>query len=127
MSCTISGPASWPVNRSPQIIETRLDSKTSAEDVIVDANGRYQAKVVARDPDGDTLRYRWEIMLESEATQEGGDREQVPMTLAGLIVSSESDETEVQAPAEPGAYRLFVYVYDGQGHAGHANIPFLVR
>jgi hypothetical protein len=49
------------------------------------------------------------------------------MTLAGLIDSPESAETGVKAPAEPGAYRLFVYVYDGQGHAGHANIPFLVR
>jgi len=117
----------WPKNRSPQIIETRLDSKTSAKNVIVDANGRYQAKVVARDPEGDTLRYRWEIMVESAATQEGGDREEIPMTLQGLIERSESDKTEVRAPAEPGAYRLYVYVYDGQGHAGHANIPFLVR
>jgi len=27
---------------------------------------------------------------------------------------------------EPGEYRLFVYASDGKGHAGTANIPFLV-
>jgi len=30
------------------------------------------------------------------------------------------------APRRPGAYRLFVYVHDGDGSAGHANIPFYV-
>jgi hypothetical protein len=117
----------WPDNRSPQIVNMFFDSKTSAQDIVVEANGRYEATVAARDPDDDQLRYRWEIMAESEATQEGGDREERPMVLEGLIESSDSDKVVVKTPGQPGAYRLFVYVHDGRGHAGHANIPFLVR
>jgi hypothetical protein len=31
------------------------------------------------------------------------------------------------APTVAGQYRLFVYVLDGKGHAGTANIPFRVN
>jgi hypothetical protein len=33
----------------------------------------------------------------------------------------------VTAPATAGEYRLFVYVLDGKGHAGTANLPFRVN
>jgi len=118
---------SWPDNRSPQIKSMKLDSKTSANNVQLNANGRYKARVKAWDPDGDELQYHWEIMHESKATQKGGDREKIPETLTGLIEHADTDRVVVKAPAETGAYRLFVYVRDGQGHAGHANIPFLVE
>ena len=117
----------WPDNRSPGVESMSLDSKTSKRDVRLEAGERYKAKVKARDPDGDKLQYHWEIMPESNATQAGGDREEVPMAITGLIDRSESDRIVLNAPAEKGAYRLYVYVHDGQGHAGHANIPFLVK
>lgn len=118
---------SWPDNRSPQIKSMQLDSKTSAKSIRLKANGTYKANVKAQDPDGDKLQYQWEIMHESKATQEGGDKEEVPEALTGLMDQADKDQVVIKAPPEAGAYRLFVYVRDGQGHAGHANIPFLVE
>ena len=66
-------------------------------------------------------------MRESNATQAGGDKEEVPDIIDGMLSTPNRERTGVSAPPEPGAYRLFVYVYDGHGHAGHANIPFLVE
>jgi hypothetical protein len=117
----------WPDNRSPQIKTMLLDKKTSSKDVVLKAGGRYKAMVKASDPDGDVLQYQWEIQRESEATQTGGDKEEVPETLTGLIDHSDLDHIVLETPQQAGAYRLFVYVRDGQGHAGHANIPFLVE
>jgi len=117
----------WPDNRAPQIKTMLLDKKTSTKDVVLKAGKPYKANVKASDPDGDILKYEWLIQRESEATQEGGDKEEVPETLPGLIDHSDFDQVTVQAPQQAGAYRLFVYVRDGQGSAGHANIPFLVK
>jgi len=117
----------WPANRSPQIKSMQLDSKTSVKNIRLAANETYKAKVKAQDPDGDKLHYHWEILHESKATEQGGDPEEVPKAMEGLIEHADSDRIVVKAPAEIGAYRLFVYVRDGQGHAGHANIPFLVE
>jgi hypothetical protein len=117
----------WPDNRAPQIEGMLLDSRTSDQNVTLQAGNAYRAQVMASDPDGDSLEYRWELMRESEATQEGGDKEEVPEKFPHLIAGGDSEEITLTAPAEGGAYRLFVYVYDGQGHAGHANIPLLIQ
>ncbi|MFC1690430.1 glycoside hydrolase family 2 TIM barrel-domain containing protein [Pseudomonadota bacterium] len=117
----------WPDNRSPQIDVLRLDSRTSAEDIVLKAGGSYDAEVITQDPDGDNLSYRWEVLRESEATQDGGDKEEIPEAVSNLFGKADSERVDFKAPEVAGAYRLFVYVYDGQGHAGHANIPFLVK
>ncbi|MFQ3588375.1 MAG: hypothetical protein SNJ76_12035, partial [Fimbriimonadaceae bacterium] len=43
--------------------------------------------------------------------------EQLPATAATV---------RFRAPVEPGNYRLYVYVLDGTGRAGTANLPFRV-
>lgn len=117
----------WPDNRSPRIKSMSLDSKSATKNITVKPGEHYKARIKASDPDGDTLKYHWEIMAESKATQEGGDKEEIPERYDGLIQSTDTEKIVMQAPSQPGAYRLFVYVHDGQGHAGHANIPFLVE
>lgn len=117
----------WPENRSPRVHSMTLDSRQAHQGVTLNPGETYLSAIEANDPDGDTLQFRWQVMRESEATQTGGDRESVPQEIAGLVKATGPGQAELTAPDEPGAYRLFVYVFDGQGHAGHANIPFLVE
>jgi hypothetical protein len=116
----------WPDNRSPRVGAMQLDGRTAHDSIVIAAGERYTASVVANDADGDALTFHWEIMRESEATQTGGDAEERPATLPGLVDAGGNDRVIVTAPSDPGAYRLFVYVHDGQGSAAHANTPFRV-
>ncbi|NNE05217.1 MAG: hypothetical protein HKN15_05775 [Xanthomonadales bacterium] len=117
----------WPDNRSPQVGKMVLDGQLSGTDIILEPGSDYEASIIATDPDADALSHRWELMHESQATQVGGDKEVVPDVLDGLVESTGGGSVTVTTPDKPGAYRLFVYVYDGQGNAGYANTPFLVE
>jgi len=117
----------WPANRAPRTESLLLDSKTAIQNIRLSPGDEYVASVVASDRDGDALRFHWEVMRESTATQEGGDPEQVPEVIDDLLATADTQTVAITAPARSGAYRLFVYVYDGEGNAGHANVPFLVE
>ncbi len=117
----------WPENRSPRLEAATLDGRTAYDGIYLQAGTTYPAEVIATDPDGDPLRHAWEVRRESTDVGEGGDDEPVPERIEGVIDRPDAARIRLTAPAEPGAYRLFVYVYDGQGNAGHANIPFYVN
>jgi hypothetical protein len=116
----------WPANRSPRLEGIWLDGRTATQNVRLQSGQTYSAKVAANDPDNDSLTYRWDVMEESTETKIGGDAESKPPLVPGLIADTGRSDITLRAPDRPGAYRLFVYFYDGQGHAAHANIPFYV-
>jgi hypothetical protein len=84
-------------------------------------------QVVATDPNNDRLTYKWEVLPEGRNFGRGGDREDRPASLSGLVQAPYQPQTTLQAPAGQGPYRLFVYVYDGRNKVATANIPFLVE
>ena len=116
----------WPTNRCPRLEGASLDGKTAPQNIHLQSGQTYAAKVLASDPDHDPLTYRWEIMPESTETKIGGDAESKPAPLPGLIADPMAGEISLKTPGNPGPYRLFAYVFDGQGHAAHVNIPFFV-
>jgi len=111
----------WPANRTP-----RVNAMTSRQGVVLAAGRSYRASFEVTDPDGDALRIRWEVKRESDSTKAGGDFEASIPSLGGLLQDPAAATTALTV-REPGAYRLFAYAFDGQGHAAHANIPFLVE
>jgi len=116
-----------PANQAPALESLRLARRPATDSVRLAAGKRYTAKVKAMDPDGDTLVFRWHVKPESTETVVGGDLEARIKDVDGLFDGDATvAEVELAAPGSPGAYRLYVMVYDGQGHAAHANIPFRV-
>ncbi|MEZ6243316.1 MAG: glycoside hydrolase family 2 TIM barrel-domain containing protein [Phycisphaerales bacterium] len=93
----------------------------------VTPGSQLSATVEVKDPDGDALSILWRVVAESSDRRQGGDSEQAPPEVPGLVVSSSGNQAVIEAPARPGAYRLFVYAFDGEGGAGTSNLPFLVE
>lgn len=116
----------WPANRTPQILGLLLDGKQAQDSVRLLPGKTYAASVRSAYPERDALRFEWRLMRESQATQSGGDSEQVPEEISSFVIGRQAEQIELLAPRQPGAYRLYVYVGDGQGGVAHANVPFLV-
>jgi hypothetical protein len=115
----------WPSNRSPEVRSVQLDDKTADDNIVLSVGEHYSAVVDIFDHDGDPVTFRWVLKPESDAEQVGGDHEERIANLNGFIDNEKAAEIQITAP-ESGPYRLFVYAYDGEGHAAHANIPFFV-
>jgi hypothetical protein len=116
----------WPENRCPQVSSPLLNGKTAYESVYVKPGEQLTGSIIVNEFDkSDKLTYKWEILSESTEKKIGGDVESRPETL--LNTTTDINTITVPAPHNEGAYRFFIYVFDGHNHAGTANIPFYVK
>lgn len=111
-----------PENRAPlvgamQIDLTALTARPGQE---------FHASVPVENEPEDQVRVVWVVRGESTDRKSGGDAEEGTPDIPGLIMDATETTATVRAPSEPGAYRLYVYIYDDRGGAGTANLPFLV-
>ncbi len=113
----------WPENRCPTLDSLRLNGQTANDNITVKVGEKLKVAVFARDYEGDSLTYKWEILPESTDLGDGGDFETRPET---LLKTTAGPVESFDAPKNKGAFRIFIYVLDGNNHAATANIPFLV-
>lgn len=86
---------------------------------------KFTAHAKATDPEGDPLSWTWAVLPE-ETYHEPGKQPPMPSASPNTVIATHSDEATIQAPSNPGLYRLYAWISDGKGHAATANIPFEV-
>ncbi len=117
----------FPENRSPNIASMTMNGKKTYSSVYVKPGGKVEFEMNSSDPDNDPLKYRYEILPESTDIKSGGDKESRPEPVAVVAKDgSTKGKLVFKAPRKVGAYRLFTYIYDGNGNAATANFPFYV-
>ncbi|MDD2237894.1 MAG: hypothetical protein PHG65_11880, partial [Kiritimatiellae bacterium] len=112
-----------PPNRCPEI--TWIGSPLNRAKVAMGKS--YTRDVDVKDPDGDPLTYQWELMSEIKKTAPDSTIVTELKPVPGRLKKEKSEQAFLTTPSKPGAYRIFVYVYDGQGNASGANMPFFVE
>lgn len=117
----------WPANKAPHIYSLQLNDQKSIDNIYLQPNSNYQAFAVATDPDNDKLNYRWEILPEPTKLSDGGDFEARPQPVLNLVQPGSNGKASMKAPAQEGAYRLFVYITDGNNNVATANVAFFVK
>lgn len=117
----------WPANRAPNVHQMHINGESFPEGAYVKAGDTLSVEVMAQDPEQDSLQFVWEVRPEGDYRESfGGDAEAIPAPLPGCQIGPSAQKIQVKAPVIPGAYRVFVYVRDGHGSLGAANVPFYV-
>ncbi|MBN8821441.1 MULTISPECIES: glycoside hydrolase family 2 TIM barrel-domain containing protein [unclassified Spirosoma] len=112
-------------NQTPVIRQIRIDGAIKMSIQWSGAERVHQVQVLATDADNDSLAYHWEIKPAARLTADYID---TPIqAIDGLFTSTGLNTIQFILPAKPGAYRLFVFVYDTHQHVATANVPFLVK
>ncbi len=119
----------WPDNLAPRIKSLSINGMQALDHVSLAPGSINRAEVFVDDPDRDELEFEWELLPEpTEFGAYAGQGELKPEGVEGFIQQAEKGMIRFRVPGEDGkSYRLFVYIYDGQGNIAVANIPFYVE
>lgn len=109
-----------PANRCPEIQQIEM-----AQTQDLKPGATLQANVTAKDPESDTLTYKWVLTADSKTIGEGGDAQDAEALIQSAVKANGAAAT-VTVPETKGSYRLFAYVYDGKGGAAVTNLPLFV-
>lgn len=117
---------SWPDNRAPSMEALTANGRDAFANVYVASREVVTFEAVVTDPESESLRYEWELLPESTDIRAGGEAESRPDAVPLNVVTQENGTLAIRAPRSEGPYRMFSYVYDGQGNVATANFPFYV-
>lgn len=115
-----------PEKKTPSVDAFQLNGKLSSENVILKSGKEYFAEIKVDPKGSDKLKYFWSVRPESSDLKSGGDFENEPDEINGVVKKRNDNKVRIKTPSEEGAYRLYFKV-KGNGKVAYANFPFYVE
>ena len=113
-----------PINRAPVIEQLLIDGRAVAHRSFERSERLHQAEIRVTDPERDSLTYEWVM---KRRARPGSDYIGIPRpAMQGLLVRSDTSVIQFHLPQNPGAYRLFINVFDTHKHVATANFSFQI-
>ena len=116
-----------PLARAPRIEskdDIKMNGKLATDWIRVSPGSENVGTVKVGNPAKVKLRYHWRIIAEGSSRHDFRFADGIE----GLIADNGNKKIHFAAPYTPGAYRLYVHVYDDVNRkAAYASIPFLVE
>ncbi len=118
----------WPAHRAP-VIDGAITAKAEAADGesaagVFRTGSQILCSVVAKDLDGDPITIKWDVRPDvANNPSSGGDFEPSAAPIPRSIEQQTDQSIVIRLPSTPGAYRIFVYVYNQHSGAATANLP----
>src|SRR5690606_33734849 len=113
-------------NKAPYIAHVTLDDRYAYDHIYLLPGKQYESTVFTFDPENDSLQIQWEVLPEAVEQDGNVGNQEKPAPVKGVIAKQDKKNVTLLTPKKEGAYRLFVYVYDGKNNYATANIPFYV-
>lgn len=114
------------LNKPPYIAYLTLDEKFAFDQIYLRPGHTFEGAAFTYDPEQDSLQVEWEVLPESEVQDGNADKQEKPAPVADMLVRQEGTKVWLHTPQKEGAYRLYLYLRDGQNNLATANIPFYV-
>ncbi len=117
----------WPVHRAPVIDGTVIAKAKGAGDAsagnVFPAGSQILCSIAARDLDADPITIKWDVRPDvANNPSNGGDFEPAAAPIAHSVEHQANQSAVIRLPETPGAYRIFVYVYNQHNGAATANL-----
>ncbi|WP_266204846.1 glycoside hydrolase family 2 TIM barrel-domain containing protein [Pontibacter kalidii] len=120
------GDTTHTVNKPPYIAYLTLDNKFAFDQIYLKPEQTFEGAAFTFDPEQDTVEVQWEVLPEAEQQDGNADKQVKPKPVDDVLVKQEGTKVWLRTPRQQGAYRLYLYLRDGQNNLATANIPFFV-
>ena len=109
-------------NTAPTVQAILIDYKKGTQSIMLEKGKSAVVDIGVFDENNDALTYKFEVRRDSI--------NMFTEPISGVAFEADSEKSSrinvSNLPNDDGVYRLFVYVYDGNGNIGYGNVPFMI-